>query len=286
LQLTNDAQIQGLAQSLAKRVIVDVGDDPKKQIEQLFAMALNRPPSAEELQLAQASFETLTAHWLEHRPEIAIESTAETWIRESEPETEYEKDLVYVHSSKGHDKARRSTLLEFDLRDLKQKEITAAYLQLSPTQSGARVHQAATLVPPGIGGATWKSYETSHASSAETLKTLGTFRLTTRGGDVGNYLASEMASSADLQKLQNRINTEGRAAFVLTAVEDRRPYQAEWDDGEGPGTNGKKPRLVLRVENADPAGGPAPVVIEQARLSALTNLCHAMINSPEFMYVD
>jgi hypothetical protein len=75
--------------------------------------------------------------------------------------------------------------------------------------------------------------------------------------------------------------------LVLKASEDGGRYQAEWDDGEGPATNGRKPRLVLKCDGLDNDAANSPLaIVELARQSALLNLCHAIINSPEFIYVD
>ena len=70
------------------------------------------------------------------------------------------------------------------------------------------------------------------------------------------------------------------------AAEDDNPYQAEWDDGKGVGTGGKRPRLVLRFKSQSTTEGPEPEVIQKARKSALNNYCHALLNSAELVYVD
>jgi hypothetical protein len=286
LQLLNDGQIHELVRSLAKRVSAEAGADPSQQVDRLFAIALNRLPSSEERQLLISSMEAFTADWLEHRREIEIESTAETWIRESDPEKEYDKNLIYVHSRKSVDKSRRYSLLEFDLKHLRGVKIRSARLELSPVQSNLRVRQHAALVPPGIAEATWKMYQDQKQSSEDVLESLGVFNLTTKVSDIGKYCASKSAADEDLRKLQARIDADGTVTLALIAVEDGKRYQAEWDDGEGPSTNGKKPRLVLHCESMDGSEPPPQSVVEFARLSALENLCHVMINSPEFIYVD
>jgi hypothetical protein len=252
----------------------------------LYAVTVSRAPSAAERQIAVSALEALKTEWLAQCPELAIETAAETWVRESEPDVEYDKDLIYVHSRKGTDKARRSSLVEFDMGKFANLKVTAARLELSPTQAGVRVRQSAALIPSGIEHATWNKYQERQASSFDPFEEFGVFNITTQGTDVGKYLASNAASREDLQKLQTQIDSKGKITLVLSALENRERFQMEWDDGEGPGTNGRKPRLVLQLESFDADKGPPPIVIQQARMSALTNLCHAMINSPEFVYVD
>jgi hypothetical protein len=56
LYLMNNGLVKQLADFIADRVQHEAGDDPHKQIETLYWLALSRPPSAEE---AKASLETL-----------------------------------------------------------------------------------------------------------------------------------------------------------------------------------------------------------------------------------
>ena len=56
LYLMNNGMVRRLADSLADRIVRDAGHDPQTQIESLYWMAVNRPPTAEE---AKASLETL-----------------------------------------------------------------------------------------------------------------------------------------------------------------------------------------------------------------------------------
>ncbi len=56
LYLMNNTMVRRLADSLADRIVREVGHDPHTQIESLYWMAVSRPPTAEE---AKASLETL-----------------------------------------------------------------------------------------------------------------------------------------------------------------------------------------------------------------------------------
>ena len=57
LYLMNNGMVRRLADSLANRIMREVGHDTHKQIESLYWMAVSRPPTAEE---TKASLEALT----------------------------------------------------------------------------------------------------------------------------------------------------------------------------------------------------------------------------------
>jgi mono/diheme cytochrome c family protein len=59
LYLMNNGLVKQLAQSLAIRVQHDAGDDPQKQIDTLYWLALSRPPRAEEAKVSLKTFERL-----------------------------------------------------------------------------------------------------------------------------------------------------------------------------------------------------------------------------------
>jgi hypothetical protein len=56
LYLMNNGMVRRLADSLADRIVREVGHDPHAQIESLYWLAVSRAPTAEE---AKASLETL-----------------------------------------------------------------------------------------------------------------------------------------------------------------------------------------------------------------------------------
>jgi hypothetical protein len=56
LYLSNNGMVKQLAESTARRLASEAGPDPQKQIDQLYWLALSRPPTSEE---AKASLETL-----------------------------------------------------------------------------------------------------------------------------------------------------------------------------------------------------------------------------------
>jgi hypothetical protein len=60
LHLLNDSAIREMARSLAGRVLEVAGADPNRQIQQVYWIALSRPPSAEEMQICLESLNGLT----------------------------------------------------------------------------------------------------------------------------------------------------------------------------------------------------------------------------------
>ena len=56
LHLLNNAMVESLAGFLAQRIRKETGDDPRRQIESGYWLALSRPPSAEEVNLSLAAW--------------------------------------------------------------------------------------------------------------------------------------------------------------------------------------------------------------------------------------
>ncbi len=63
LHLMNDASVRAHSEKLAERVIRETTIDRPSEVERLYWIVLNRPPSAEELRLMTSSLEKLTAAW-------------------------------------------------------------------------------------------------------------------------------------------------------------------------------------------------------------------------------
>jgi hypothetical protein len=64
LHLLNDATVRELAEKFADRVLADAGDDPARQVRRAFAVALSRPPSADEIAACVDTLEKLTTEWM------------------------------------------------------------------------------------------------------------------------------------------------------------------------------------------------------------------------------
>lgn len=63
LHLMNNAMILDLADYFAKRITSDVGDDPYKQVERVYQVALSRMPSDAEKDLSHQTLVALRAEW-------------------------------------------------------------------------------------------------------------------------------------------------------------------------------------------------------------------------------
>ena len=68
LHLMNDAMVRELANSFAERVVREVGTDPERQIERVYLIALSRPPSPEEKNIALRTPERPAARWANASP--------------------------------------------------------------------------------------------------------------------------------------------------------------------------------------------------------------------------
>lgn len=278
LQLLNNGFVHELASHFAERVRSAAGDSPEKQLEYAYRLAYGRPPTDEERQLTLQSLRTLAAQWvLENGGQThVVPATTHLWIRESAPETVYEDDLVSVWSSKSGDGARRYGLIEFDVAAFKNLPLHSASLELGILNE-SRLKQSASLIAPEISNLHWKKYQETKSATAVPLKQLGRIDLQVRPGMLGQYAKSSATTADDLRELVSRIQRDGKVAFVLTADEEGIGFQQDWDDGVHPQTRRNPPRLVLRDTNSDSVS---------AQRHALHNLCRALMNSAEFLYVD
>jgi mono/diheme cytochrome c family protein len=278
LHLMNNAMIHDLARRFAQRVVREAGADPKRQIEQAYRIALSRPPSESELQAVGDVMAQLTAQWTKTpgAQTLALEAVASTWIREIAPDQPYEKDRIWVTSAGAIDKGRRYGLVEFDVSKLAGLDVSRAYLDLAVMSPG-EMRQAAASIPPGIAGATWSSFLQKQASKTERLDSLGSYKLVGKEGTGGGYVPSANASPRDVELLEAKAKRNEHLAMVLMPADGDGCYQREWDDGVSPGSRGKPPRLIVHFGSQSP---------KEAALDALANVCHALLNSSEFVYVD
>ena len=63
LHLWNDGLVRSLAEQFARRVETMAGDDPARQVDQAFRIALGRPPDEDERGVALEALARLTAGW-------------------------------------------------------------------------------------------------------------------------------------------------------------------------------------------------------------------------------
>jgi Protein of unknown function (DUF1553)/Protein of unknown function (DUF1549)/Planctomycete cytochrome C len=83
LQLWNSEMVRESSRYMAGRVIDTVGEEPDKQIKQIYLAALSRQPTAEEMKLGQEALAALTRYWTEHlQSEVPAEprSTKARWL--------------------------------------------------------------------------------------------------------------------------------------------------------------------------------------------------------------
>jgi mono/diheme cytochrome c family protein len=63
LQMMNSAQMWELARYMAGRAVDEAGENPNKQVEQVYLRALSRPPTAFEMRQGLTTLEELAHHW-------------------------------------------------------------------------------------------------------------------------------------------------------------------------------------------------------------------------------
>lgn len=68
LHLINNATVYELAAAFAQRVRREAGGQPTEQIEQMYRLALSRPPGEEERKAARKALAELTTHWARQGP--------------------------------------------------------------------------------------------------------------------------------------------------------------------------------------------------------------------------
>jgi mono/diheme cytochrome c family protein len=76
LYLMNNARVELLAESLAKRVTAEAGADPAAQVERAYWLALGRAPSLAEKETGVRALADLTAEWSKAGPTVAAQSKA------------------------------------------------------------------------------------------------------------------------------------------------------------------------------------------------------------------
>ena len=269
LHLLNNQRIHELSRFFADRVRSEAGSDPAAQISHAYQLAVGRPPTVNERQIMLRSLSDLTQQWAQHGVEAVIPATTHLWVRHSEPDRVYEEDLISVWS-----RARelRAGLVEFDVSKMADGPWKSARLELGTLNTDA-IRQTASLIPPGIDQATWNSYQQTMVPHAQPLQSFGRIEAESGDGTVGQYTASQSATEADL-KLLNHARQNGRITLALIADEDGTAYGRDWDDGS---RKNNIPRLVLRYGTSN---------LDEAAQRALKNVCHAIMNSADFLYID
>lgn len=276
LQLMNNGWVHDMARRFAERVMREVGSDPQRQLEHAYLLALARQPTSQERQATSQTLASLTRRWEKVPATVALTAMTDLWIRELEPDKVWENDHVWVATRPLKGEGFRYGVVEFDIRPLVELDISEVRLELGVQNQGP-LKQVAACIPAGIEELSWSAYQSKKASQLEPLDSLGSYHLPATAEDVGKYLASQPASPRDLERLKARAASDGKLAIVLMPADGVETYSCEWDDGSAPKSHGNRPRLMVRHGNLS---------ADEAGLRALTNVCHALFNCAEFIYVE
>ena len=177
-----------------------------------------------------------------HTPEPAdpiatLAPTHDLWLRQSDPNTSYENDAMWVANTAaaGVDEERWG-LAEWDLNGL--GEIVSAHVEFNPrTRADGDSVQTAFTVDDGIAGETWTSYNvpiTGRGAGETPLESLGHITIPAGGPAFGEYIAGADASAGDLAVLNTLRTTTGKFAVALKATVGA----MEWNDGANAGGGG------------------------------------------------
>ena len=98
LHLMNDASVRTLAEKLAERIIRETASGRLSEVENLYWIVLNRPPTQGEAKIVSASLQKLTLAWEQelsaagheksHAPKKALATTCHTLLNSA--------DFLYV----------------------------------------------------------------------------------------------------------------------------------------------------------------------------------------------
>jgi hypothetical protein len=272
LQLMNDGWVHLLCRRFAERVIREAGADPVAQIDRTYLHALARMPTSDEQEAALAARAQLTRHWSQSpgASTFTLEAVTARSIVEIESNKVAKHEHMCIRSLGKTNTSRRYGLVEFDLSPIAALDIHKMRLELSPQKNKDPIRQRAGYLLAGVD-------ESPIDDNVVTFDTLGKFELLAGEGEVGKYVASEWASPQDIELLKSKSRSGRKHTLVLMPTEDGETYERDWDDGTSSGSHGNRPRLVIERGNLPDA---------EASTRALTNICHALVNSAEFIYVD
>jgi hypothetical protein len=81
LHLMNNGMVHKLAEAFARRVAKEAANDPARQVESVYLIALSRPPSGEEREVGLAALTQLTGHWAEQFARTGKSDAREAAVR-------------------------------------------------------------------------------------------------------------------------------------------------------------------------------------------------------------
>lgn len=169
-----------------------------------------------------------------------LNASADTWVRESAPDTVYANDAMSVWSSLSSDGARRYGIVEFDVSAFAGQPITSAGLNLwsglGASQAAHPIKQTAFVIPSVTATATdaltWNLYQAERANGAVSLQTLGAYNLAATNDDplIQDAYVPSYATMSDLALIQAAANSaSGKLTMVMIAAEDD-DYRQDWGD--------------------------------------------------------
>jgi len=278
LHLNNNQLVRQLAQAFARRIWDAEPSDFSSQVERAYLIATGRTPDEDERRVSMDVLRRMRNEWAKTNvgTRHLLVATEKIWVREIEPERIFENDLISVWSSRSTDKGRRFGLVEFDLRPVAGLDLIRAELELGVLDTNP-IRQSAAIIPPGIDRYSWSLFDENKAPHTRPLMGLGQYDSDGHSERIGSYATSEIATRQDLKLIEAHASKDGRLSLVLMADEDGKAYRRDWDDGIYRTTRHNAPRLVIHDSRPD---------VDAARRLAMENLCHALINSASFLYID
>ncbi len=181
-----------------------------------------------------ATLVALTFGQLPRASAIVLDASADTWIRQSSPATDYGDDWISVRASETD---TRYGIVEFDLSSTVGVSITSIALELFDSSSSANVlfEQSAFVLsetPPEIDGYTWQEYLDFDQANEQPLQALGAFSIEPSQAK-GGYQISSSASAADIALLETvRDANDGRVLLILKGSSGSRDWlDVERDSG-------------------------------------------------------
>jgi hypothetical protein len=175
-----------------------------------------------------------------------LNATTDVWIRESDPNSQHEDDLVSVwgRGEVGEGPYRRFGAVEFDLSGI-TAQITGAHLELYAIDNRhndtAFDQQAFLLGAHGIGTLTWNTAWATPYHPWTALDSLGWYDIPA-DQPKSTWYDSSAASANDLVLLEALRTSAEKKVTMLLADGNVGTGQREWGDA---GYAGAAPRLVI-----------------------------------------
>jgi subtilisin-like proprotein convertase family protein len=197
---------------------------------------------------------------------LTIQSSAENWVRPSDPNTVYEDDNVQVRNSAGGNV--RIGLVEFNVQSLAGQTIQSASVRMRRGfAENSPMRCRSYLIPSGIAGANYTSYLANKDPYKQPFADFGRFDLP-GGAEIEDSLD---ATATDIQLISGEVAGDGLLTLVIIADEDPVGYGRKWGDGY----IGPRPELRVQVGTCLIATGSLPAGVAGTPYTA------ALANTPD-----